>query len=447
MKRIVAALFVLLGLTTALADQTPQEQAALDRAHDLSLAFQRATRLIAPSVVNIASTQRQQAPDRDLFQRFFGPRGRGGGQGSGFVVRPDGYIMTNNHVVAGATEIQVFLANGREYEAEVVGADAETDLAVIKIDADGLPATRFGDSDAIEVGQWVLAVGNPFRLENTVTAGIISAKSRPNMGLAYYGNLIQTDAAINPGNSGGPLVNLYGEVIGVNNAITTQTGGSMGIGFAIPANMARSVMESILENGRVVHGWIGVTMEALTPQHHEELGYEGGGVLVTDLWENGPADRAGLRVDDVITAADGMSIQSMTQLQNTVARSAPGTPLELSVLRDGRPARVRVTLGERPPLEDLIASQVGDRLYSRERGLTVQNLTPGTGRGVAVVSVDRDGFADSVGIRHGDVILSFGDRDVDDVDDFRRAVDDFDSEASVRIRIRRGRTTFELEVE
>ncbi|MHC4220280.1 MAG: trypsin-like peptidase domain-containing protein [Planctomycetota bacterium] len=459
MKRIAVAFLALVVLTPALADQTPQEQAALDHARDLSLAFQRATRLIAPSVVFVASTQRQRADDGDVFGRFFGPRDRGGrvvrGQGSGFVVREDGHILTNNHVVAGATAVRVFLANGREYDADIVGTDVETDLAVIKIDADGLEAARFGDSDTAEVGQWVLAVGNPFGLQNTVTAGIISAKGRPSMELAYYGNLIQTDAAINPGNSGGPLVNLNGEVIGVNNAITTQTGGAMGIGFAIPANMASSVLQSLLDHGRVVHGWIGVTMEEMTAQRVERLGYDGDGVIVTNLWEDGPADTAGLRVDDVITAIDGRSIQNMSQLQNTIARSAPGTPIELGVFRSGKRTRVKVSLGERPPLEELLASQASDRLYLRELGLTAQTVTPEIARqsrltserGVLVVQVEPGGYADDVSIRHGDIILSFGDHRIDDVSDLRSVLDDIDIDAPVTIRIRRGGTTLELNVE
>jgi len=444
MKRITTVLIVLLGLAAvftthpwgrrAHADQTPQEQAALKQAHDLSLAFQRATRLISPSVVFIESAQRRR--DRHTAR----------GQGSGFIVRPDGYIMTNNHVVAGMTDVRVVLASGRDYDAEIVGTDSETDLAVIKIDADGLEPARFGDSDACEVGQWVLAVGNPFGLENTVTAGIVSAKSRPNMGLAYYGNLIQTDAAINPGNSGGPLVNLNGEVIGVNNAITTSNGVSMGIGFAVPANMAHSVLESILASGRVVRGWLGVEMRLVTRDQADSLGFGGQGVVFTDVNAGGPADRAGLRVDDIITTIDGRPVDNSSELQNVIARSSPGTVIELGIFRDGRRSTRSITLGERPPLELL------GRLMSPRFGLTVQTLIlneqgPGTGGGVWVVRVEPDGFAHRVGIRYRDIILALGNRDIDDVNDFRRALEDFDPETAVRFRIRRGSTTFELPVE
>jgi serine protease Do len=465
MKRIVVALIALLGLTAAfmttmsgrraLAEQTPREEVALQQAHDLSLAFQRATREIAPSVVFVASVQQQQVARRDLFERFFGegdgerderrPR-RVQGQGSGFIVRSDGYIVTNNHVVADATDISVVLANGRQYDAEVVGTDAETDLAVIRIDADGLETARFGDSDTIEVGQWVLAVGNPFGLDNTVTAGIVSAKGRLLREVSYYGNLIQTDAAINPGNSGGPLVNLNGEVIGVNNAITTNNGVSMGIGFAIPSNMARSVTDSIVATGRVVRGWLGVTMRLITPDVAEELGFDGQGVVILNVNDDGPADQAGLRPQDIITSIDGTPVDNSSQLQNVIARSSPGTTIELGIFRDGRRSTMSITLGERPSLDSLTG-----RLVSRELGVTVQTVVlgergPGTG-GVAIVAVEPDGFADRVGIRHGDVILSLGGREIEDIGDFSRALEEFDPEESVQFRIYRAGTTFELIVE
>jgi serine protease Do len=458
MKRITTALIVLLGLAAvftthpwgrrAHADQTPQEQAALNYAQDLSLAFQRATRLISPSVVFIESGEWRRGR---WFRR---------GQGSGFIVRPDGHIVTNNHVVAEAPGLRVVLTSGREYDAEVVGTDSETDLAVIKIDANGLETARLGDSDAIEVGQWVLAVGSPFGIfeleyENTVTAGIVSAKGRQLRQVAYYGNLIQTDAAINPGNSGGPLVNLNGEVVGVNNAITTSNGVSMGIGFAIPVNMARSVVESILAHGRVVRGWLGVTMRLTTPEIAEGLGFDGQGVIILEINEGGPADRAGLRVEDIVTTIDGRPVDNSSELQNVIARSSPGTVIELGIFRGGRRSTKSITLGERPSLEELLASQTDGRLHSRELGITVQVLTPDLAResrldidrGAVVLAVEPDGFAGSVGIRRGDIILSLGDREIDSADDFRRALQDFDPEAAVQFRIRRGSTTFELVVE
>jgi serine protease Do len=429
MKRIVVVVAVVAGLTPALADQTPREQEALRHARDLSLAFQRATRLIAPAMVYISPVE-------------MGRRRVATGLGSGFVVRADGYIMTNNHVVEDQAEVQVVLTDGHEHIARVVGTDTETDLAVIKIDADGLETARFGDSDTVEVGEWVLAVGNPFGLDNTVTAGIVSAKGRALPQLSYYGNLIQTDAAINPGNSGGPLVNLNGEVIGINNAITTRTGVSSGVGFAIPSNMARSVLGSILEHGRVVRGWLGVTMRLVTPDEAEPVGFDGQGVLILEVNRDGPADRAGLRADDIITAIDGKPVDNSSELQNLIARSNPGTVVQLGVFRGGRRSMMPVTLGERPPLATLLGL---GRYESPELGLTVQR--GGAVGGVVVMEVEPDGFADRVGIRHGDIILALWDREIEDVEDFRRAIQDFDPEERVEFRIQRGPTTFELIVE
>ncbi len=453
----IAAPEALRGAPAATA-QSPQEQAALDRAHELSAAFQWATRTIAPSVVNIVSTQ-QIAHERvpEGLERFFGspPRSfEARGEGSGVIVRADGHILTNLHVVGEGSDIQVTLANGRTYPAQVIGADRETDLALIRIDADNLQAANFGDSDLLEVGQWVLAVGNPFGLDHTVTAGIISALGREAMGLSVYGNFIQTDAAINPGNSGGPLINLRGEVVGINNAITTQTGGYMGIGFAIPGNMAESVLQSLLSNGTVVRGWLGVTMEPLTPQRAEVLGYEGEGVLVREVSESSPAARAGLKVGDIVTQLDGLPMRTMTQLQNSVARRTPGTVVRMAVIRDGRPQSVDVTLGKRPPLPELLAAQEGQQYFggleasgrevtpevARERGLSVD-------RGVVILAVAEGGLAARLGLGPNDVILAFAGQRIDRADDLVRALEGFDPAGNVRIELQRGDTRLSLIVE
>ncbi|MCH8164677.1 MAG: DegQ family serine endoprotease [Planctomycetes bacterium] len=448
-------------------DQTPQEREALKYAHDLSLAFQQATKVISPSVVNIVSTVRIQArrPTRDFFggddffERFFGPQApprskERRGQGSGLVARPDGYILTNNHVVAGADEVRVTLANGAEYEATIIGTDRETDLAVIKIDSNGLTPAVFGDSDAIQVGQWVLAVGNPFGYDHTVTAGIVSAKGRSGLGVAIYENFIQTDAAINPGNSGGPLVNLRGEVIGINTAITTRTGGSMGIGFAIPSNMARSVMDSILDTGQVVRGWLGVHMADLTEDLAQSFGYQGtSGVIIAHVVQDSPADKAGLKPDDIVAEFDGKPMADMKQLLNTVATITPGTAVELTVFRNGEERKVRVTLGERPPLQELTAQQRPDQGESFDAlGVTARELTPVLARelgarfpdGVVVTAVEPDGHAARVGIKANDIIFAFGDTRIRTLDDFRKAMDEFDPDEGVRVRLQRGGTIFYL---
>ena len=391
MNRKAVVSIALLGLAAAVglglprvwtpqshAAQSPKEQAALKYVTDLSLAFQRATKKISPSVVNVVSIYRVDVESRrdprrrvpgveDFFDRF-GPEDRGDrfderrAQGSGVIARADGYIVTNNHVVDRADDVEVTLANGRTYKAEIVGTDPETDLAVIRIDVDDLEPARFGDSDTIEVGQWVLAVGNPFRLDHTVTAGIISAKGRSGMRLAIYENFIQTDAAINPGNSGGPLVNLDGEVIGINTAISTRTGGYMGIGFAIPSNMARGVMESILEGGRVVRGWLGVTMRPLTDDLAASFDFEGtDGVLVANVAEDGPAQQAGIEPGDIIIEIAGRDTTDMNTLRHTVADIAPQKTVKVVLVRDGRKRTIDATLGERPRYEELAGRGTGMR--------------------------------------------------------------------------------------
>ncbi len=455
---------------------TPQQREALKQATDLSLAFQQATKVISPSVVNIVSTARIEARrptrprlrvppgwedffgDDDPFERFFGrqapPRSKElRGQGSGLVARPDGYILTNNHVVAGADEVRVTLANGAKYDAEVIGTDEETDLAVIKIDSNGLTPARFGDSNAIQVGQWVLAVGNPFGLDHTVTAGIISAKGRFGMRLASYENYIQTDAAINPGNSGGPLVNLHGEVIGINTAITTRTGGSLGIGFAIPSNMARSVMDSILDTGQVVRGWLGVNMADLTEDLSQSFGYQGtSGVIIAYVEEDSPADKAGLEADDIVAEFDGKAIKNMNQLRNAVAQIAPGTTIELTIFRQAEERTLRVTLGERPPLAELLARQEAD--FS-ELGVTVRTLTPEVAKqlgsrahaGVVVTEVEPASLAARVGLKPNDIILGFGDTEVRNLEDFRQAMQEFDPDEGIHVILQRGGTTIDLRVQ
>ncbi len=436
--------------------QTPQQRASLKHATDLSQAFQQATRQIAPSVVNITSIQRIGSKRGGRSDRFFdwfsGPDGRAvQGQGSGVIIRADGYIVTNHHVVEDASEIRVTLADGTEFqEARIIGTDPETDLALIKIDAEGLRPARFADSDEIEVGQWVLAVGNSLGFANTVTAGIVSAKGRPSITRSKYGNLIQTDAAINPGNSGGPLVNLQGEVIGINTAISTHTGGFMGIGFAIPANMARSVTRSILERGEVVRGYLGIKMEQLTAEQAANAGYEGAGVHVIEVTEGTPAALAGFEVDDIITAIEGREVGRTSQLQNAVARRMPGSRVRMTVFRNGGMRRIDVTLGERPPWEVLEG-----RLVVGELGLVAITLTPqrareleaGVDEGVIVTAVARRGLADRVGVRPGDIIVTLDDRQIADLTDFRRAADELDLDAGLHITLHRNGRTITLGIE
>ncbi|NIP86722.1 MAG: trypsin-like serine protease, partial [Planctomycetales bacterium] len=312
--------------------QAAQQQ--LGVANDLSTAFRYTAKALRPSVVSISSVkkvepqaaQRRAAPpnvpeefrgffDDDLFERFFEQIPRRGfvqrGLGSGVIISEDGYILTNNHVVRDADEVTVTLSENQDFAARTIGTDAETDLAVLKINASGLVAARLGDSDAIEVGDWVLAIGSPMGLDQTVTAGIISAKGRSNVGITQFENFIQTDAAINPGNSGGPLVNLRGEVVGINTAIASRTGGNLGIGFAIPSNMALQIKDAILRDGKVERGWLGAAIQDLTPELADSFGFGSlDGVLVGDVVANGPAAKAGLASGDIVVTLNNQPMKS-----------------------------------------------------------------------------------------------------------------------------------------
>jgi serine protease Do len=446
-------------------------------AEQLSSAFKSAARRVAPSVVHIVAVNRDHVaalprefpgggnglPDLfgdEALRRFFdqmrphvrpqAQQGPGGperrGQGTGFVARADGYIVTNNHVVAEAEELLVTLQDGREYDAAVVGTDAESDLAVLKIEARDLEPVAFGESDGIETGEWVIAVGSPFGLEQTVTAGIVSATGRTGMGLATFENFIQTDAAINPGNSGGPLVNLRGEVVGMNTAISTRNGGNLGIGFAIPSRMVRSVSDSIIEHGRVSRGWLGVQIQPLTEDLARTFGLDGGaGVLIADVVAGGPSAEAGLKAGDVVTAVDGADVGSPSELLGLVAQAAPGERLELTIVRDGDERSVRVALGERPGHAPQAGGQSSPYAPPVDLGLAVEPLSSdlaerlgGIGSGVVVRGIEPGGPAAACGLRRGDAILKVGATAVTDPRAFWSAVSEQDLSAGARLHVWRG---------
>jgi len=416
--------------------------------------FRTAVRAIGPSVVNVSTSRRVavSTPGLRLGPGLFGHDGpfpfvqphprmlEQSSLGSGVIVTEDGYVLTNNHVVHGAGEITVTLQDGRAYEARVVGVDPATDVAVLKIDAEGLVAAEFAPPGSVAVGDWVLAVGNPFGLGHTVTSGIVSAKGRSGMGLTKYEDFIQTDAAINPGNSGGPLVDLAGRIVGVNTAIKSRTGGSLGIGFAIPADMARHVMTSLIEHGRVDRGWLGVYVQDLDEELAGSFGWDGThGVLVAQVVPDSPAARAGLREGDIVVTVDGKAIASSNALVATVASYARGTQVRLEVFRDGRVRSVPVTIG-RPGDE-------AGRTARRVLGMDVRSVTPSLARqhdlsvteGAFVTEVEPGGLADRLGIRPGDVVLAVGDRRVDGADGFHEAVAAEDLERGIRLLVESGR--------
>ena len=356
------------------------------------------------------------------------------GSGSGFIVRGDGIILTNNHMVEGAKDITVTLADKREFNAKVLGRDPKTDLAVLKIDAKGdLPVAKLGDSTALQVGDWVMAIGNPFGLSNTVTAGIVSAKGRV-IGAGPYDDFIQTDASINPGNSGGPLFNEQGEVVGINSAIFSQTGGNVGIGFAIPINLAKQLLPELETKGSVTRGWLGVAIQQVTPELARSLGTDGAhGALVADVTKDGPAEKAGVKRGDVIVAYDGKKIENSSSLPTLVAATPVGRTVPVEVLRDGKSEAVNVTISK---LNEKEVAMDEPPAAQGKLGLALRDLRPEERRhlsleedeGVGVEGVMPDSPAAEAGIRAGDVILQVNRTAVGSVEEMKKAVHQADAD-------------------
>lgn len=361
--------------------------------------------------------------------------------GSGVIVDANGFIVTNNHVVEGATQITVTLSDRREFSAKVVGTDPKTDLAVIKIDAKDLPALKWADYEKLQVGDLVLAVGSPFGLSSTVTLGIISALGRGNVGIADYEDFIQTDAAINPGNSGGALVNMSGELMGINTAIFSRTGGSEGIGFAIPSSIAVDIVDSLQKTGKVVRGWMGVAIQEITPALAKsfKLPEQRKGVLISDVNENGPSHTAGIRRGDVVIAFNGKEVQNVSQLRNLVARTMVGKDAQVKILRDGKEQTLAVKVAERPtdemlakkepsaPKEQPETAKLPDNVLAslRVQGLDAATMSqfniPAKMTGVVVTSVENGGAAEAAGLQRGDVIQEVNHEVVKTLDDYQKA--------------------------
>ncbi|HHN66010.1 MAG TPA: DegQ family serine endoprotease [Nitrospirae bacterium] len=444
-------------MNRAFADNHEGVTAATDFLSKLSNSLSEVSSRVTPSVVNISTTMTvtaQETPFGELFndpffRRFFGtPFGpeqkyRTTALGSGVIVSKDGYILTNNHVVKNAEKIKVILYDKRQYDARVIGTDPKTDLAVIKIDEKNLPAIKIGNSDRLRVGDVVLAIGNPFGLSHTVTMGIVSAVGRSNIGLADYEDFIQTDAAINPGNSGGALVNAKGELVGINTAIFSKSGGYMGIGFAIPSNMAKAVMESIIKYGKVIRGWLGVTIQNITPEIAKHLGIKANkGALVTDVVKGSPADSAGLKRGDLIVEYNGNPVNNTTELRNMVAQTRPGKIVELKIIRDGREITMTVTIGELPEKLAEAGTPAHENIL---KGVYVQNLTPqireelsipSDVQGVVVTNVDEDSPAYGI-LRRGDVITEVNRREIKDTKDFENALSGIGGNESVLLLVYR----------
>ena len=428
--------------------------------------FVTLSKQVRPLVVHISSTPSTQSstgpgpfrdddPFSDFWRRFFGerfPRSPAPtprrSVGSGFIVDPSGYILTNDHVVEEGQDLIAKLSDGSEHRARVAGRDPKTDIALIKIDVERtLPVVELGDSAALEVGEWVLAIGNPFGLEHTVTSGIVSAKGR-RIGAGPYDNFIQTDASINPGNSGGPLINMRGEVVGVNTAIFSRGGGNIGIGFAIPINMVKGLLSQLKDQGKVTRGWLGVVIEDVNAETADALGMsEAQGALVANVAKGSPAEAAGVQVGDVIVGFEGAAVKKSSELSLIVARTPVGRVVDVTIVRNGQHVSVDVQIGRLG--DDEVAGTVED---GSALGLTVREMTREFSRspetrdreGVVVTAVESGGPADQAGIRVGDVILEIDRKRTGGLKDFRKVVGELSKGNGILFLIRREDTTIFL---
>ncbi len=448
------------SLPNAFAPNVPRQILETGRA------FSEIVRAVSPAIVNISTTKviRRDAQPffEDPFFDFFSPFHEFGSPkkfkerslGSGVIVSADGYIVTNNHVVEKADEIKVTLLDKKTFKGRIVGADPKTDIAIIKIEATGLPTLTWGDSDKLQVGEFVLAIGSPYGLSNTVTMGIISAVGRANVGIADYEDFIQTDAAINPGNSGGPLVDIKGELIGINTAIFSRTGGYQGIGFAVPGNMVRLVMDQLLQKGKVTRGWIGVTIQELTPELAQEFGLKKTkGALVSDVGKDSPAAKAGIMRGDVILEFNGREVKDVSSLRNMVAQSKAGSEITLKILRAGKEFTVKALITELPrEVAEAAPEQAPDNSELKAlTGLTVMDLSKEIIRqlgfnkdekGVVVVKVEAGSPADDAEIKKGDVIKEINKKAVNSSEDFNRIATNVKTNDSVLLFINRNGKKF-----
>ena len=471
---LLAALFLccfLLTGQTVPASQDEQLEESIALLERSSRAFSSVVKKAGPAVVYIGIEKTdnrfsgiggEQTPydffNDPFFEHFFGktpgqrtqPKHfKEHGAGSGFIISADGLILTNNHVVDGADSIKVRLADEREFMATVVGTDPQSDVALIRIKGKNLPFLNLGDSDKLEVGEWVIAIGSPFELSQTVTVGVVSAKGRSRMGINDYENFIQTDAAINPGNSGGPLLDIYGKVIGINTAIFSRSGGYMGIGFAIPVNMAKSIEKQLRQNGRVSRGWLGVMIQDVDENLAASFKLnKAEGILISEVTANSPADKAGFKRGDVILAQDGIRLSNVSDLRNRVAMTMPGSKVFFTLIRNGREKKIKVKIQEQPSelsRTKKIKRKQGTSLLSR-MGLSLQELTQELarqfgyqqGQGVIIADVADDSPAARVGLQAGQLIEEVNRVRIHSMDELTREVKRTGKTHQVLLRVRAG---------
>ncbi len=434
---LAGALFFALsfGFLQKTVDNQPVLRQAVARAESLPSPltgnnFVTIVKKVKPAVVKVISesiVQRRSAFGDDFFDQFFNiPRRqeKRSGEGSGFFISADGYILTNNHVVKDAVRVKIFNVDKEEFTAKIIGTDPKTDLALLKINVKNVPFVDLGDSSAVEVGEWVLAIGNPFGQVSTVTAGIISAKGRQ-LGLAQYEDFLQTDAAINMGNSGGPLLNMKGEAIGINSTILTPSSGNIGIGFAIPANMAKKVVADLKSKGKVVRGWFGIQIQDITENDAKDLELATAGVLIMHVESNSPAEKAGLKRYDLIVAINGKVVKGAADLQMEIANSNPGDEIDVTIYRNRDKQIIKVKVIEAP---DSGSERTVDESTGMNLGMDLAKNTPAlareyqlkTAKGLVIENLERGGIAAENGLKPGDVILAVNRTEISSVEQFRR---------------------------
>ena len=450
---------------------TKNDKDGLTTAKSLGQAFVEVAKRVQPAVVNVTTEKTvtikpwdrfgedffRGSPFEDFFHGFgFSPRGkekeyqqkqRGGG--SGVIVDKEGYVLTNNHVIEGADKVKVRLNDGREFTATVKGQDSRTDLAVLDINSKDLPVATLGDSDQLEVGEWAIAIGSPFGLEHTVTVGVISAKGRSGLGTGTYEDFIQTDASINPGNSGGPLINIDGDVIGIN-AMIIQPG--TGIGFAIPINMAKQILNDLIKQGKVIRPWLGVSVQDLTPEMMEHFKvYEKEGVLVGQVYPDTGAEKAGMVSGDIIKSVDDKPVKNVNELVKEILKKKVGQKAKVDIIRDGKEMTLEVTTSAQPDRLELGKEE--EKETEERLGASVQELTPslatrygitGIKYGVLIVGVESGSLADEIGFQEGDVILEVNRKKIDSMEDFDKAMKEANVEKGILFHVHRKGNSFYL---
>ncbi len=449
---------------------------AIESAKELSNAFVEVAKREKPAVVSITIERTLEGvtmfrgfdedffkgtPFEDFFKEFEAPRQKreykpkARGSGSGVIIDERGYVLTNNHVISGADKIMVKLSDARELKAKVIGTDPKTDLALVKVEAKNLPVATLGDSDRLEVGEWVIAIGNPFGLEHTVTVGVVSAKGRSGLGTGTYEDFIQTDASINPGNSGGPLVNINGEVIGINTMII---GMGTGIGFAIPINTAKNIIDDLIKHGKVTRPWVGIGIQDLTPELKKHFKVsEKEGVIINQIYENSPAEKAGLKIGDIIQEIDGKKVSDAQSVVKEILKKRVGQKIKLGVVREGKFTEIDVVTKELPSKLAGLKEETEDSEEEKKPflGLEVEELTPEFTRrygmeyeeGVIIVGVESGSPVEEVGLRKGDIIKEINHRRIKNLEDYNRAISRSDIKEGVLLLVKRENQTFFVNIQ